>query len=122
MKRKKAIFLALIMLSCISILYSCAGKVSTTGTLSITAVTKDGPPTDTVPIPVYLSISKEKLDKQVYVASGYLNTSGSIIFRELAPKYYWYRVGGWNNYGASEVVNGLDESVILWLNTPGSKK
>ena len=33
---------------------------------------------------------------------------------------YWFRVEGWNNYGASEVVDGVDESVIMWLNSPSS--
>jgi len=88
--------------------------------LTITAMSKDSIiPANT---PIYIAVSKVNLDNKVYVSSGWLDANSSKIFRDLSPKYYWYKVEGWNNYGATEVFAGVDASVILWLNsqtTPG---
>jgi len=122
MKRTIPVFLALILLSGASFLLSCKGKVATTGTLSITAMTKDGILSGAAQPAIYLATSKANLDNKIYERSGWLDAHGSIIFRELSPKLYWYRVEGWDDFGASQVYNGIDESVILWLNTPSSPK
>lgn len=122
MKRAIPVFLALILLSGAFFFCSCKGKVATTGTLSITAMTKDGIISTATPVEIYLATSKENLDNKIYESFGWLDANGSKIFRDLLPKYYWYRVEGWDDYGASQVYAGLDASVILWLNSPSSPK
>jgi hypothetical protein len=104
------------MISSAFFFISCTGKEATTGTLTIVAQAKDSIiPANT---PIYLASSKANLDNKVYAASGWLDANSSKIFRDLTPNYYWYRIGGWDNYGASEVLAGVDETVILWVNTP----
>ena len=116
MKRTIRAFLALIMISSAFFFISCTGKEATTGTLTIVAQAKDSIiPANT---PIYFASSKANLDNKVYAASGWLDANSSKIFRDLTPNYYWYRIGGWDNYGASEVLAGVDETVILWVNTP----
>ena len=122
MKRKFPVFLALILLSGAFFLFSCKGKVSNFGTLSITVMTKDTLTSGITSLQIFIASSKQNLDSQVYVSSGWLSGSGSYIFRDLAPGYYWYRVQGWNDYGAAEVFAGVDASVILWLNSPAASK
>lgn len=122
MKRTFPVFLALIMLSGAFFFFSCKAKVSATGTLSITARTKNGIVAGSSPIPIYIATSKENLDNEIYQSSGWLDANGSKIFRDLLPTYYWYRVEGWKDCGAAEVFAGVDASVILWLNSPSSSK
>jgi len=122
MKRKFTVFLALILFSSAFFLFSCKGKIASTGTLSVTAMTKDGAPSPSAPPAIYLATSKENMDNKIYESSGWLDANGSKIFRDLLPKYYWYRVEGWNDVGASAVYAGFDESVILWLNSPSAAK
>jgi hypothetical protein len=122
MKRSFQTFLVLILLSGAFYFSSCKGKDATTGTLSITAMTSTGAVSTTTPVGIHLATSKANLDNNVYVATGWLNANGSYIFRDLTPKFYWYNVDGWNDYGASDVYAGIDESVILWLNSPSSSK
>jgi hypothetical protein len=120
MKRRFSVFLVFILLSSAFFLFSCAGKQATTGTLTVIAMAKDSIiPANT---PIYLASSKENLDNKIYAASGWLDANASKIFRDLAPKYYWYRIEGWDNYGASEVFAGVDETVILWVNSPSPSK
>jgi hypothetical protein len=118
MKRTIKVFLALLLFSSAFLFFSCAGKQATTGTLTVIVMGKDSiiPTNETTPI--YLASSKANLDNKIYAASGWLDANSSKIFRNLTPNYYWYRIGGWDNYGASEVFAGIDETVILWVNTP----
>jgi hypothetical protein len=122
MKRTIPVFLALIFLSGAFFFFSCKEKVASTGTLSVTAMTKDGILSSDTSAAIYLATSKENLDNKIYESSGWLDANGSKIFRDLLPKYYWYCVEGWDDYGASQVYAGLDASVILWLNSPSSPK
>jgi len=122
MKRTFPVFLALILLSSAFFFFSCKGKVSATGTLSVTVRTKNGVVSANIPIAIYIATSKENLDNKIYQNSGWLDANGSKIFRDLLPTYYWYRVEGWDDYGAAEVYAGVDASVILWLNSPSSSK
>jgi hypothetical protein len=122
MKRIIPIFLALILISGAFFFFSCKGKDPLTGTLSITARTKEGVITANNPVAIYIASSKDNLDNKIYVGSGWLDANGSKIFRDLQPTYYWYRVDGWDDYGAAEVFAGVDASVFLWLNTPSSSK
>ena len=116
MKRKFKVFLALMLFSSAFFFFSCAGKQATTGTLTIIAMAKDSIiPANT---PIYLATSKANLDNNIYASTGWLDANASKIFRDLSPKYYWFKVNGWDNYGASEVFAGVDETVILWLTTP----
>jgi len=85
-------------------------------------MTKEGNVSSNNPIAIYLATSKESLDNHIYEASGWLDGNESKIFRDLLPKYYWYRIEGWDDYGAAEVFAGVDASVILWLNSPSSSK
>jgi hypothetical protein len=120
MKRTFPVFLILILLSGAFFLFSCKTKEPTTGTLTVTVMTKNGNISANIPIAIYLATSKENLDNKIYVTSGWLNSNGSKIFRDLLPTYYWYCVEGWDDYGAAEVYTGVDASVILWLNSPSS--
>ncbi len=122
MKRTIPVFLALILLSGAVFFFSCKGKEATMGTLTITAMTKDSLGSVPTPMAIYIATSKENLDNNIYQASGWLNANMSKIFRDLLPTYYWYRVEGWDDYGAAEVYAGVDVSVILWLNSPSSSK
>jgi hypothetical protein len=118
MKRTIAVFLAFILFSGFQFLVSCKQKDATTGSLTITAVSKESGPAANVQI--YLATSRENLENKIYEATGWTDNNGSKIFRELLPKYYWYCVEGWDDYGAAEVFNGYDGSVFLWLNSPWS--
>jgi hypothetical protein len=122
MKRTFPVFLALILLSGAFFFFSCKGKEPTTGTLTVTVMTKDGRISANTPVPIYLATDKGNLDNKIYVTSGWLDANGSKIFRDLLPTYYWYRVEGWDDYGAAEVYAGVDGSVILWLNSPSSSR
>lgn len=122
MKRTILVFLALILLSGTFLFSSCKGKVSTTGTLSVTARSQQAIISSDHPVAIYLATSKENLDNKIYQSSGWLDANGSMIFRDLLPTYYWYRVEGWNDNGAAEVFAGVDASVILWLNSPTESK
>ncbi|MGA3013428.1 MAG: hypothetical protein ABSD71_05280 [Bacteroidales bacterium] len=118
MKRTIHLFSILAILIAGSLFFSCSQKQATNGTLTITAMAKDSIiPANT---PIYLADSKVNLDNKVYISSGWLDANSSKIFRDLSPKYYWYKVEGWDNYGAAEVFAGVDASVILWLNSPSS--
>ncbi|TRZ72271.1 MAG: hypothetical protein D4R97_05980 [Bacteroidetes bacterium] len=122
MKRTFPVFLAIILLSGAFILFSCKAKEVTIGTLSVTTMTKDGTISTNTPVAIYLATSKADLDNKIYQNTGWLDTNGSKIFRDLLPTYYWYKVEGWDDYGAAEVYAGVDASVILWLNSPSSPK
>ena len=122
MKRLFPVFLAFMLLSGAFFFFSCKAKEATTGTLSITAYTKDGLVSASAPVQIYLATSKINLDNKIYQTSGWLGANGSDIFRDLLPGYYWYRVDGWDDFGAAEVFAGVDASVILWLNTPSQNK
>jgi hypothetical protein len=122
MKRTFPVFLTMILLSGAFFFFSCKGKVSTIGTLSVTTMTKDGNVSSASPVAIYLATSKANLDNKIYENTGWLDANGSKIFHDLFPKYYWYKVEGWDDYGAAEVFAGVDASVILWLNTPSSPK
>ncbi len=122
MKRTFPVFLAMILLSGVFILFSCKAKEVTIGTLSVTTMTKDGTISINTPVAIYLATSKENLDNKIYQNTGWLDSNGSKIFRDLLPTYYWYKVEGWDDYGAAEVYAGVDASVILWLNSPSSPK
>jgi len=86
------------------------------GTLTITALKKDS--TASAQLMICIAVSRENLDSKTYKDSSWTNSNSAVIFRDLQPGYYWYRVKGWDDYGASEVFSGFDESVILWLNSP----
>ncbi len=111
MKHKIHGFLTFLLLSGGVLFFSCAQKQATTGSLTIVAMAQDS----IIPVntPIYLALSKANLDNKIYVSSGWLDANSSKIFRDLSPNYYWFRVEGWNNYGASGVFDGVDESVIL---------
>ena len=120
MKRTFPVFLTMILLSGAFFFFSCQGKEPTTGTLTVTVMTNNGNISSNTPVPIYLATSKENLDNKIYIATGWLSSNGSKIFRDLLPTYYWYGVEGWDDYGAAEVYAGVDGSVILWLNSPSS--
>jgi hypothetical protein len=121
MKRAFPVFLVLVLLSGAFFLSSCKGKVSTFGTLSVTARTKDTISTGT-PVRICLASSKENLENKIYLFANWSDANFSTIFRDLEPTYYWYRVEGWADYGAAEVFAGVDASVVIWLNTPEKAK
>jgi hypothetical protein len=122
MKRTILSFLALVLISGAFFISSCKSKDPTTGTLTVTAMTKDGILVLGTPPAIYLATSKANMDSKIYVTSGWLDANGSKIFRDLLPQYYWYRVEGYDDCGAAEVYAGVDASVILWLYSPGSSK
>ncbi|MCX6246415.1 MAG: hypothetical protein NTW10_01670 [Bacteroidetes bacterium] len=122
MKRKFPVFLALILLSGAFFLFSCKEKAASTGTLSITAKNQTGVISSNASFQIYLASSKANLDNHIYSYTNWSDANASTIFRDLTPTFYWYRVEGWEDYGAIEVFSGVDASVILWLNTPSTKK
>lgn len=78
MKRKDLVFLSFILFSSAFFFFSCSGKQSTTGTLTIIAMAKDSIiPANT---PIYLATSKANLDNKIYVSSGWLDANASKIF------------------------------------------
>ena len=119
MKRKFPLFLILMLISGVFLFTSCKDKSPIVGNLTVTA--KKTATSLLSSMPIYLATSKENLDNGVYAVTGYLNANGSCQFRDLVPKYYWYRVEGYSDYGASEVYPGIDESVIIFLNSPSKK-
>jgi hypothetical protein len=127
MKRNCTVFLAFLIISGSLYLFSCKGKEATTGSLTVTALIKDSIGSSNISTPaankpIYLATSRENLDNRIYAYSGYTDIGGSCIFRELPAKYFWYRIEGWDDYGAAEVFLGYDGAVILWLNSPSKPK
>ena len=121
MKRKFSVFLALILISGTFLFISCKDKAPIVGNLTVTAKTTSTG-VSLMDTPIYLATSKEDLDNQVYAINSTLDANGIRQFRDLVPKYYWYKVQGWDDIGAVEVFAGTDESVIIYLNSPSSKK
>jgi hypothetical protein len=121
MKRAFPVFLALVLLSGAFFLFSCKGKVSSFGTLSVTARSNDTISAGTA-VKICLASSKENLENKIYLFANWSDANVSTIFRELEPTYYWYGVEGWSDYGAVEVFAGVDASVVIWLNTPAKAK
>ena len=118
MKRIIKLFLISTFITGTFFLSTCKSTESTMGTLTITAIMKDSSASS--PFLVYIANTRENLDKKIYLDSSWTNANSATIFRNLKPQYYWYRVKGWDDYGASEVYSGFDESVILWLNSPSN--
>lgn len=120
MKRKFPVFLILLLLSGAFLFTACKDKAPTVGNLTVTARTTNA--TIVANTGIFLATSKDNLDNQVNIIYGTLNSTGSFQFRDLIPQYYYYRVQGYSDIGASEVFAGVDESVIIYLNSPSSSK
>ena len=120
MKPKAASFLIFLMIPGLFLFYSCADKPATLGNLTITAIAPDTVALSS--LTVVMATSQDKFNSGSYGYYGTLNSSGSHQFRDLAPGYYWYRIEGWDDYGAAEVYAGVDGSVIIHLDSPSQTK
>jgi len=83
------------------LLSSCKGKDPTIGTLTITVMTKDGSISGVTDSNL-LATSKEISITRI--CSLRLLDSNNPDLPRLLPTYYWYRVEGWDDYGAAEVT------------------
>jgi hypothetical protein len=122
MKRIIPVVLALILVSGAFLFDSCKGKEPTTGTLAITVRAQNGSVNGGNTFQIHLATSRENLENGIYLYSNWADANGSTIFHDLQPTYYWYNVDGWADYGAIMIFVGVDASVILWVNTPGTLK
>jgi hypothetical protein len=98
----------------------CSSKNATDGTVTITIVDYK----TNLPIPnelVYISSSYENLKNHVWLDSKYTDGTGRVSYR-LTPILVYYDTEHWENYGATQVYAGTDESVILYVNNTFPKK
>ena len=99
----------------------CNSKNATTGTLTIMVVDY----ANNVVIPnelVYIATSYTNLQNHVWMNSLYTDANGKVFFHDLSPIITFYDTEHWENYGAMQVYAGIDQTAILYVNTPVTKK
>lgn len=104
------------------ILFSgCSSKNPTTGTLTV--IVYDYMTNTVIPNElVYIASSYQNLRNHVWMNSLYTDASGRAYFHDLAPIVTFYDTEHWESYGASQVYAGIDETAILYVNSPLPKK
>jgi hypothetical protein len=120
---RKSFFLIFSTLTfCGLILFAgCNSKNATTGTITITVLDYR----TNLPIPnelVYIATGYNNLKNHVWINSIYTDVNGKAFFHDLSPIVIFYDTEHWENYGAIQVYAGIDQSVILYVNTPALKK
>ena len=107
-------YIVVIFLFCsLYALQSCSSKNEVWGSLTVTVKDHQGQPI--VNELVSLATSLENLNKKVYLKTGYTDANGAIMFRELAPQYYYYKTDDYKGIGADDVFSTIDQYVILFV-------
>jgi len=92
-------------------LQSCSSKNEVFGSLTITVTDQQG---NTIANEqVSIATSLDNLKNKVFLKSGYTDANGAIMFRELAPQYYWFTANQYKGIGADRVFSTVDQYVIL---------
>ncbi|MBE0646682.1 MAG: hypothetical protein IH596_02740 [Bacteroidales bacterium] len=116
MRKLFVLMSGLLLLGSLVILPSCSSEDATVGILVIQVMTSDG--NVLVGEPVYLATSYQNLQSKNYVASGWTDQYGEVLFMDLTPLEYWYDTEHWEDYGAVQTYAGIEQFVTLWVNTP----
>ncbi|MBN1199132.1 MAG: hypothetical protein JXA23_07255 [Bacteroidales bacterium] len=95
---------------------SCSSEEATVGLLVIRVMDSNG--NLLVGEQVYLATSYENLKAGNYITNQWTDEDGEVLFLNLPPIYYWYDTEHWEDYGAVQVWAGIEQYVILWVNTP----
>ncbi|MEI6888335.1 MAG: hypothetical protein ACOYM0_09010 [Bacteroidales bacterium] len=121
MRKKIFAVFSVLTFSCLVLFSGCTSKNATTGTLTVMVVDY----LTNVPIPnelVYIATSYQNLQNHIWVNSLYTDANGKAFFRDLTPFVMYYDTEHWENYGAIQVYAGIDQTTILYVNTPFVKK
>jgi len=94
-------------------LQSCSSKKEITGSLTVTVEDHQG---NTIANEqVSIATSLDNLKNKVFLKAGYTDSNGTIMFRELAPQYYWYTTDHYKGIGADRVFSTVDQYVVLFV-------
>ena len=119
----KSKFLIFSIAACIilSVNTGCSSKNPTNGTILIKVI--DYKTNLVVPNElVYIALSYDNLKNHIWLNSLYTDVNGKVFFHDLNPVTIYYDTEHWENYGAAQIYAGIDESVILYVDTPIQKK
>jgi hypothetical protein len=117
MYRKIIVLLAVFISAGLVFSTSCTEPPPDKGSLGIKVLrASDGLPVQSELI--YISRSYQDLENKIHLDSNWTDSNGFFRFRQKNPGFYWYDTQHWEDYGAAEVLNGIDADVILWVNTP----
>jgi hypothetical protein len=111
MKTFMRIFILLVLVMGLYGLQSCSSKNEVTGSLTITVMDQQGNIISGEVVSIATSLENAK--NKVFVKTGYTDTAGSIMFRELAPQYYYFATEHYKGIGADKVSATVDQYVIL---------
>ena len=116
MKNPGIIFLAVLFSGVIIVSSSCSTKSeSVYGNLNVKVLDTLGNPVSGALI--YLAKEYQHLNSSAALRTGWTDNTGNAKFTELAPGYYWYGAQYYVDGGAVQVYSGVDEYVILVLNS-----
>ena len=122
MSRGFFIVLSVLSFSWLILFSGCNSKNATTGTLTIQIVDY----ITNAPVPnelVYIATGYLNLKKHVWINSLYTDANGKAFFHDLTPIIIYYDSEHRENYAAEQIYAGIDETTILYVNTPvGPKK
>ncbi|MCX6284890.1 MAG: hypothetical protein NTW31_11730 [Bacteroidetes bacterium] len=116
---RKSFFMVLsaITFSWLMLFSGCSSKNPSTGTLTV--IVYDYMTNTVVPNElVYLATSYQNLRNHVWINSLYTDANGRVYFHDLTPIITYYDTEHWENYGATQVYAGIDETAILYVNNP----
>jgi hypothetical protein len=121
MRSKLLLMVGLILFSGLILTPSCTVTDPTFGTLTVTVY---DPVTGIIVADeeVYLATSLDNLKAGIYLKTGWTGSKGSIYFGDLPPAFYYFDTARWEDYGAAQVYAGIDQYVILYVNTPAAPK
>jgi len=121
MRKSRIIVFSLLTFSWLIMLSGCNSKSPTTGTLTIQVIDymTNTPVTGQL---VYIASSYQNLKNHIWINSLYTDAGGKVFFNSLAPIITFYDTERWENYGAMQVYAGIDQTAILFVNTPAGPK
>jgi len=121
MRKTLSVILSAFVLSLLILITGCASKNATTGTLTIQVIDYK----TNAPIPnelVYIATSYLNLKNHVWLNSLYSDANGKVFFHDLTPIVIYYDTEHWENYGAVMIYAGIDQTALLYVNTPVPQK
>lgn len=121
MRKSFFIILSALTFSGLILFSGCNSKNPSTGTLTVIVFDY----MTNTPIPkelVYISTSYLNLKNHVWINSLYTDANGRAYFHDLMPIVTFYDTEHWESYGAMQVYAGIDQTAVLFVNSPVPKK
>lgn len=120
MKKRFLLLFTLLLLSGIVFSPGCKKTEATTGTISVYVLDFfSGFPM--VNEKVYIATSYSNLQQGIYFATAWTDFNGRAFFGEITPGIYYYDTYSWQDWGAVRAFAGIDQYVVLYVNTPAKK-